>query len=45
MQAKRLRENVDVSEHEWSDWERAMVPNEGGHDPQNLQARTGSGFI
>ena len=44
MQEKPLREDVDVSEPEWSDWERA-VPDQPGYDPEDLQARTGSGFI
>ena len=46
MQAKPFRENVDdFIEPGWSDWEKAMVPNQPGDDPENLQARTGSGSI
>ena len=45
MQAKPFREDSHLPTAGWSNWRMAMVPDEEGHDPQNLKARTGSGFI
>ena len=43
MQAKPFRENYHLPAAGWSDWKRVMVPNRPEDDPENLQARNGSG--